>query len=86
VLHALTEPDFNLGPESFGRRIRLRLVREGQIRANCQSMPICSRGIIQPGIIVFHKRIHNASDSALQTKPVPFTHRTLIKRLFMEQN
>jgi DNA invertase Pin-like site-specific DNA recombinase len=35
---------------------------------------------------VFHKRVHNASDSALQTKPVPFTHRALIKRLFLEQN
>jgi DNA invertase Pin-like site-specific DNA recombinase len=31
---------------------------------------------------VFHKRVRNPSDSALQTKPVPFTHRALIKRPF----
>jgi DNA invertase Pin-like site-specific DNA recombinase len=88
VLHALTGPDFNLAAERFGSRVRLRLEFAGRDRSakttnQCQSAPAES---IQPGIIVFHKRVCSASDSALQRKPVPFTHRALIKRPFLEHN
>ena len=70
---------------SPGRRIR-QFVPTSQFSARISIGDSRNgRRNIGPAPIVFHKRVRSSSDSTLQTKPVSFTHRALIKRPFVEQ-